>query len=128
VDGAAKSTRLRGQVSGEGWQRLVVVAGVVGELDCDWLGGALGDGAVELLDGALGLNPLVESDESDSLGQACETGTLVLERKENNGSRSETRLALFYSFFNSIKSRVASRRFSLVGVYKCGAVGCVQLP
>jgi len=71
VDGAAEAARLRGQVGGQGWQRLVVVAGVVCELDCDWLGGALGDGAVELLDGSLSLNPLVESDESDALGQAC---------------------------------------------------------
>ena len=71
VDGSAETARLRRQVGGQWRQCLVVVAGVVGELDGDGLSGALGDGAVELLDGALGLDPLVEPDEADALGQAC---------------------------------------------------------
>lgn len=55
------------QIGGQGRDGLGVVAGVVGELDGDGLRGALGNGAVQLGDGALGLDPLVEPDESDSL-------------------------------------------------------------
>lgn len=57
------------QVRGQRRQRLAVVGRVVGELDRDGLRGALGHGAVELLDGALGLHALVEADEAHALGQ-----------------------------------------------------------
>ena len=63
--------RLRGEVGGEWRDGLGVVAGVVGELDRDGLGGALGHRTVQLLDGALGLDALVEADEAHSLGEPC---------------------------------------------------------
>ena len=62
---------LRGEVGGEGRDGLGVVAGVVGELDGDGLGGALGHRPVQLLDGPLGLDALVEADEAHSLGESC---------------------------------------------------------
>ena len=62
--------RLGRQVRGQGRDRLGVVARVVGELDGDGLAGAVGDGAVELADGALGLHALVEADEAHALGKA----------------------------------------------------------
>ena len=60
----------RRQVGGERRHGLGVVRRVVGELDRDGLGRPLGDGPVELRDGPLGLNALVEADEADALGQA----------------------------------------------------------
>lgn len=70
VDGAAEAAgRLGREVSRQRRYRLVVVARVVGELDGDRLGGALRDRAVQLLDGALSLDALVESDEAHSLRQ-----------------------------------------------------------
>ncbi len=75
MEGAAKgrgpSRRLRGQVGRQRGDGLGVVAGIVGELDSDGLAGALWDGAVQLLDGALRLHALVEADEAHALGQAC---------------------------------------------------------
>ena len=58
---------LRGEVGGEGRDGLGVVARVVGELDGDGLRGALWHSPVQLLDGALGLDALVEADEAHSL-------------------------------------------------------------
>ena len=61
--------RLRAQECGQWWQRLGVVARVVGELDGDGLGGALGDGAIQLLDRSLSLDALIKTDEADTLRQ-----------------------------------------------------------
>lgn len=72
VDRAAEAAgRLGREVRCQRRNGLVVVARVVGELDGDGLGRALRDRAVQLLDGALGLDALVESDEAHSLRQTC---------------------------------------------------------
>lgn len=72
VDRAAEAAgRLGREVRCQRRYCLVVVARVVGELDGDRLGGALRDRAVQLLDGALRLDALVESDEAHSLRQTC---------------------------------------------------------
>ena len=62
--------RLRGKVGCQGRDGFGVVAGVVGKLDSDWLRGTLGDGPVQLLDGALGLNALVKPNETHTFGKA----------------------------------------------------------
>lgn len=72
VDRPAETPRgLRCEIGGQRRYRLVVVAGIVGELDGDRLGRALRYGAIQLLDRPLGLNALVESYEADALRQAC---------------------------------------------------------
>ena len=71
MDGAEEAAG-GGQVRRDGRQgqlAVLVAAGGVGELDRDGLGGVLGDRAVELLDGALGLAPLVKSDETYTFGK-----------------------------------------------------------
>ena len=62
--------RLGCKVGGQGGQGLGIVAGVVGELHRDGLRGSLGDRSIELLDGPLGLDSLIEADEANSLGEA----------------------------------------------------------
>lgn len=71
VNRSAETSSLRCQVSSQRWDGLVIVARVIGELDGDRLGGALGNGAVQLLDGALSLDALVEPDEPDAFRQTC---------------------------------------------------------
>ena len=56
------------QLGQQGLARLL--ARVVGKLDRDWLGGARRLLAVQALDGLLGLNPPIETDEADSSGDA----------------------------------------------------------
>lgn len=68
---ASRSGRLRRQVGGQRWERLAV-ARIVGKLDGDRLRVVLGDGAVQLLDGALRLDALVKADEANALGQTYE--------------------------------------------------------
>ena len=68
---------LRGQVCGQGWHGLCIVAWVVGKLDCDGLSGALWQSPVQFLDGALSLDTLVETNKTDTFGQ-----TLKRERKQ----------------------------------------------
>ena len=58
------------QVCRQGRDGLCIVAGVVGELDRDGLGGSLWDGSIELLYGSLRLNSLVKTDEADSFRKA----------------------------------------------------------
>ena len=68
----AKGPPCRGsgrQIGGQGRDGLGIVAGVVGELDRNRLRGTLRDGSVQLANGALGLDPLIEPDETDSLGE-----------------------------------------------------------
>lgn len=74
VDGPPVAARQGGEVGGQGGYSLVVVGGVVGELDGDGLRGAVGDRAVQLLDGALRLDALVEPDEAHALRQAWGRG------------------------------------------------------
>jgi hypothetical protein len=64
-----------GEVGGEWGKGLGVVGGVVGELDGHGLGGALGNGTVELLDRSLRLNALVKADEPNPLRQPCPVST-----------------------------------------------------
>lgn len=72
VDRPAEAPRgLWCEIGGQRRYRLVVVAGIVGELDGDRLGRALRYGAVQLLDRPLGLDALVEPYEADALRQAC---------------------------------------------------------
>lgn len=75
VDRPAEAPRgLWCEISGQWRYRLVVVAGIVGELDGDRLGRALRYGAVQLLDRPLGLDALVEPYEADALRQAYPRG------------------------------------------------------
>jgi len=75
VDRPAEAPRgLWCEISGQRRYRLVVVAGIVGELDGDRLGRALRYGAVQLLDRPLGLDALVEPYEADALRQAYPRG------------------------------------------------------
>lgn len=60
---------LRRKISGEWGDRLGVVTRVVGELDGDGFGSAVGDGPVQFLDGPFRLNTLVKADEAYSLGK-----------------------------------------------------------
>lgn len=78
VDWPAEAPRgLWCEISGQRRYRLVVVAGIVGELDGDRLGRALRYGAVQLLDCSLGLDALVEPYEADTLRQACRGGAEI---------------------------------------------------
>ena len=96
VDRAAQPARQR-QVRRQRRQALGVVAGVVGELDGDGLGAALRHGAVQLVDGPLGLDTLVEPDEADALGEACRrarvaspTRGIVTRLKHTHGTATHT--------------------------------------
>lgn len=72
VDRPAETPRgLWCEIGGQRRYRLVVVTGIVGELDGDRLGRALRYGAVQLLDRPLGLDALIEPYEADALRQAC---------------------------------------------------------
>lgn len=74
VDGPPVAAGQGREVGGQRGDCLVVVGGVVGELDGDGLRGAVGDRAVQLLDGALRLDALVEPDEAHALRQAWGRG------------------------------------------------------
>ena len=78
-----------------------LLAGVVGELDGDGLGGAGRLLPVQALDGLLGLYPLIKADEAHAPGATCGASTsqrhtpLLLHgawggRSERGGEQSET--------------------------------------
>jgi hypothetical protein len=81
---------LRGQVGRQGRDRLGVVAGVVGELDSDRFGGALGNRPIQLLDGPFGLNPLVETDKSDALREAWNRTITFIGAWNRNGTGQQS--------------------------------------
>jgi hypothetical protein len=68
---------LRCEIGSQWRYRFVVVAGIVGELDGNRLGGALRYGAVQLVDRPLGLDALIEPNEANALRQACRAGSKV---------------------------------------------------
>lgn len=117
VDRPAEAPRgLWCEISGQRRYRLVVVAGIVGELDGDWLGRALWYGSVQLLDRPLGLDALVEPYEADALRQAYPRGaekvggthkiTLVIAKYKATfdfvGIASDLCRSLVYLFFSSL--------------------------
>lgn len=84
------------------------LAGVVGELDRDGLGGARRLLPVQTLDGLLGFHPLIKADEAHTSGAAC------------GARRSETHTGPFYftGFFMATKMNVAANVSSvLVGFF-----------
>lgn len=70
-----------------------LLAGVVGELDRDGLGGACRLLSVQALDGLLGLYPLVKADEAHASGATC------------GASRSKTNTGPFY--FTGLRHNIA---------------------
>lgn len=68
VNGARKPS-LRGEVGSQGRDSLGVVAWIVGELDGDGLRCPLRNSVVQMLDGPLSLDALVEADEANAFGE-----------------------------------------------------------
>ena len=72
MEGSAEgsSCRLRCQISGKRRDRFGVVTRVICKLDCNGLCGALWDSSVQLLNCPLSFDSLIETDETDTFGQA----------------------------------------------------------
>lgn len=67
----SRETALRRKVSREGRNSFGVVTWVVGKLDRDGLGSSLRHGVVQMLNGALSFDPLIEPHEADAFGKPC---------------------------------------------------------
>lgn len=68
VHGPAKAPRLVVVELGE-QLRVPGLVGIGGKLHSDWLGGAGGLGAIQMLNGVLSLHALVKTDESHTSGE-----------------------------------------------------------
>ena len=74
---------LRGRQVGCQWRHgLGVVTWVVGKLDGDWLSWAFRESPIQFLDGPLGLDSLVKTDEAHTFGKAC--GKVVYDYFQTN--------------------------------------------
>ena len=109
VDRTAQPASQR-QVRGQRRQPLGVVARVVGELDGDGLGAAVGHRAVQLVDGTLSLDALVEPDEPDALRQAYRDGGDASQRESRAAEvRQKCSVSTYRPCYTALGTPSASR-------------------
>jgi len=91
---------LRSQIGCQWGQSFGIVTRVICKLDRDRFSGALWDGAVQLLNGSFGFDPLIEPDETNTFGEPLKRKTkrnstqMKLKKTRVNGLRTITQITL----------------------------------